>query len=106
MDKWLKTGTLERSASKTEIRTTDLAAMAITVDQQDDNHEVRRLTDWLFRTTLANEVAVLSETLYRSHSIAKVRKSKRFYDRYSKAITSVSVYKDEDIVLSSNSSID
>ncbi|GBN75617.1 hypothetical protein AVEN_186740-1, partial [Araneus ventricosus] len=28
------------SASRTEIRTTDLAAMEITVDHQDDNHEV------------------------------------------------------------------
>ncbi|GBM21248.1 Zinc finger BED domain-containing protein 5 [Araneus ventricosus] len=46
MDKWLKTGTLKRSASRTEIRTTDLAAMEITVDQQDDNHEVQRSTDW------------------------------------------------------------
>ncbi|GBM06228.1 Zinc finger BED domain-containing protein 5 [Araneus ventricosus] len=46
MDKWLKTGTLKRSASRTEIRTTDLAAMGITVDQQDDNHEVQRPTDW------------------------------------------------------------
>ncbi|GBM81414.1 hypothetical protein AVEN_207367-1, partial [Araneus ventricosus] len=49
MNKWLKTGTLKRSASRTEIRTTDLAAMEITVDQQDDNHEVQRPTDWLFR---------------------------------------------------------
>ncbi|GBN47606.1 hypothetical protein AVEN_262717-1 [Araneus ventricosus] len=46
MDKWLKTGTLKRSASRTEIRTTDLAAMEIIVDQQDDNHEVQRPTDW------------------------------------------------------------
>ncbi|GBM78317.1 hypothetical protein AVEN_222138-1, partial [Araneus ventricosus] len=46
MDKWLKTGTLKRSASRTEIRTTDLAAMEITVDQQDDNHELQRPTDW------------------------------------------------------------
>ncbi|GBN44924.1 hypothetical protein AVEN_155620-1 [Araneus ventricosus] len=45
MDKWLKTGTLKRSASRTEIRTTDLAAMEITVDQQDDNHEVQMPTD-------------------------------------------------------------
>ncbi|GBO08505.1 hypothetical protein AVEN_45053-1 [Araneus ventricosus] len=45
MDKWLKTGTLERSASRNEIRTTDLAAMEITVDQQDDNHEMQRPTD-------------------------------------------------------------
>ncbi|GBM55350.1 Zinc finger BED domain-containing protein 5 [Araneus ventricosus] len=46
MDKWLKTGTLKRSASRTEIRTTDLAAMEITVDQQDDNYEVQKPTDW------------------------------------------------------------
>ncbi|GBN75586.1 hypothetical protein AVEN_52842-1 [Araneus ventricosus] len=46
MDKWLKTGTLKRSASRTEIRPTDLAAMRITVDQQDDSHEVQRPTDW------------------------------------------------------------
>ncbi|GBM05254.1 hypothetical protein AVEN_181634-1 [Araneus ventricosus] len=45
MDKWLKTGTLKRSASRTEIRNTNLAAMEITVDQQ-DNHEVQRPTDW------------------------------------------------------------
>ncbi|GBL79360.1 Zinc finger BED domain-containing protein 5 [Araneus ventricosus] len=45
MDKWLKTGTLKRSASRTEIRTTDLAATEITVYQQDDNHEVQRPTD-------------------------------------------------------------
>ncbi|GBL96288.1 hypothetical protein AVEN_131193-1, partial [Araneus ventricosus] len=35
-----------RSASRTEIRTTDLAATEITVDHQDDNHEVERPTDW------------------------------------------------------------
>ncbi|GBM88789.1 hypothetical protein AVEN_269431-1, partial [Araneus ventricosus] len=48
MDKWLKTATLQRkrSASRTEIRTTDLAAMEITVDQQDDKHEVQRPTYW------------------------------------------------------------
>ncbi|GBN34179.1 hypothetical protein AVEN_265570-1 [Araneus ventricosus] len=49
MDNWLKTGTLKKSASRTEIRTTDLAAMEITVDQQDDNHEVQRPTDWPFQ---------------------------------------------------------
>ncbi|GBN75952.1 Mariner Mos1 transposase [Araneus ventricosus] len=47
MGKWLKTGTLKRSVSRTEIRTTDLAATEITVDQQDNNHEVQRPTDWL-----------------------------------------------------------
>ncbi|GBN63113.1 hypothetical protein AVEN_248034-1, partial [Araneus ventricosus] len=46
MDKWLKTGTLKRSVSRTGIRTTDLAAMGINVDQQDDNYEVKRQTDW------------------------------------------------------------
>ncbi|GBM20923.1 hypothetical protein AVEN_253724-1 [Araneus ventricosus] len=46
MEKWLKTGTLKRSASRAEIRTTDLAAMEITVDQQDDNHEMQRPTEW------------------------------------------------------------
>ncbi|GBL96999.1 hypothetical protein AVEN_164806-1 [Araneus ventricosus] len=51
MEKWLKTGTLKRSASRTEIRTTDLAAMEITVDQQDDSHEVQRPTDWPVQST-------------------------------------------------------
>ncbi|GBN82281.1 Zinc finger MYM-type protein 6 [Araneus ventricosus] len=46
MDKWLKTGTLMRAASRIEIRITDSAAMEITVDQQDDNHEVQRTTVW------------------------------------------------------------
>ncbi|GBM35699.1 hypothetical protein AVEN_267456-1 [Araneus ventricosus] len=50
MDKWLKTGTIKKSASRTEIRTTDLAAMEITVDQQDDNHETQRPTDWPIQT--------------------------------------------------------
>ncbi|GBM43083.1 hypothetical protein AVEN_126170-1 [Araneus ventricosus] len=44
MDKWLKNGTLKRSAYR--IETTDLAAIEITVDQHDDNHEVQRPTDW------------------------------------------------------------
>ncbi|GBO02017.1 hypothetical protein AVEN_183077-1 [Araneus ventricosus] len=35
-----------RSASRTETRTIDLAAMEITVDHQDYNHEVQRATDW------------------------------------------------------------
>ncbi|GBL78874.1 hypothetical protein AVEN_48858-1 [Araneus ventricosus] len=46
MEKWLKTGAPKRPASRTEIRTTDLAAMEITVDRQDDNHEMQRPTDW------------------------------------------------------------
>ncbi|GBN26748.1 hypothetical protein AVEN_127522-1 [Araneus ventricosus] len=50
MDKWLKTGTIKRSTSRTEIRTTFLAAMEITVDQQDDNHEVQRPTDCRVQT--------------------------------------------------------
>ncbi|GBN59117.1 hypothetical protein AVEN_31457-1 [Araneus ventricosus] len=35
-----------RSASRTEIRTTDLAAIEITVGHKDDNHEVQRPSDW------------------------------------------------------------
>ncbi|GBL72946.1 Zinc finger BED domain-containing protein 5 [Araneus ventricosus] len=60
MDKWLKTGTLKRSASRTEIRTTDLAAMGITVDQQDDNHEVQRPTDWPIQVDESTDVSDLS----------------------------------------------
>ncbi|GBN39166.1 hypothetical protein AVEN_176836-1, partial [Araneus ventricosus] len=36
MDKWFKSGTLKRPASRIEIRTTELAAMEIPVDQQDE----------------------------------------------------------------------
>ncbi|GBO29291.1 hypothetical protein AVEN_150935-1, partial [Araneus ventricosus] len=46
MDKRFKTGTLKRSASRTEIRTTDFTAIEITVDQHDDNHEVQKPTHW------------------------------------------------------------
>ncbi|GBL55195.1 hypothetical protein AVEN_255498-1 [Araneus ventricosus] len=46
MDKRFKNGTRKRSASRTEIRTTDLTAIEITVDHQDDNHEVQKPTDW------------------------------------------------------------
>ncbi|GBL74147.1 hypothetical protein AVEN_231036-1 [Araneus ventricosus] len=46
MDKWLKTGTLKRSTSRTETRTTDLAAMEITGNHRDYNREVQRPTDW------------------------------------------------------------
>ncbi|GBO09330.1 hypothetical protein AVEN_106072-1 [Araneus ventricosus] len=63
MDKWLKTETLKRSASRTEIRTTDLAAMGITVDQKDDNHEVQRPTDW---PVLWNRCSVLICVLVKS----------------------------------------
>ncbi|GBN28224.1 hypothetical protein AVEN_198913-1 [Araneus ventricosus] len=59
MDKWLKTGTLERSASRTAILTTDLAAMEITVDQQDDNHEVQRPTDCPVQVDESSDVSDL-----------------------------------------------
>ncbi|GBM43803.1 hypothetical protein AVEN_225695-1 [Araneus ventricosus] len=49
-----------RSASRTEIRTTDLAAMEITVDHQDDNHEVQRLTDWPVQ--VRNKIDLLKKT--------------------------------------------
>ncbi|GBN84100.1 hypothetical protein AVEN_184991-1 [Araneus ventricosus] len=35
-----------RSASGTEIRTTDLVAMEIIVDHKNGNHEVQRPSDW------------------------------------------------------------
>ncbi|GBN74379.1 hypothetical protein AVEN_34899-1 [Araneus ventricosus] len=43
MDKWLKTGLLRDWHLELIF---DLAAMEVTVDQQDDNHEVQRPTDW------------------------------------------------------------
>ncbi|GBN48230.1 hypothetical protein AVEN_39596-1 [Araneus ventricosus] len=58
MDKWLKTGT--RSASRTEILTTDLAAMETTVDQQDDNHELQRSTDCPVQVDESTDVSDLS----------------------------------------------
>ncbi|GBM86109.1 hypothetical protein AVEN_122834-1 [Araneus ventricosus] len=60
MEKWLKTGTLKRYASRTEIRTTVLAAMEITVDQQDNNHELRRPTDWPVQVDENTDVSDLS----------------------------------------------
>ncbi|GBN65090.1 Zinc finger BED domain-containing protein 5, partial [Araneus ventricosus] len=60
MDKWLKTGTLKRS--RTEIRTTALAAMEITVDQQGDNHEVQRPTHWpvqVYESTAVSDLSIL-----------------------------------------------
>ncbi|GBN82742.1 Zinc finger BED domain-containing protein 5 [Araneus ventricosus] len=60
MDKWLKTGTLKRSASRTGIRTTDLAAVGITVDQQDDNYEVQRPTDWPVQVNESTDVSDMS----------------------------------------------
>ncbi|GBM72236.1 hypothetical protein AVEN_83913-1 [Araneus ventricosus] len=60
MDKLLKTGTVKRSASRNEIRTTDLAALEITVDQQDDNHELQRTTDWPVQVDESTDVSDLS----------------------------------------------
>ncbi|GBM32171.1 hypothetical protein AVEN_136722-1 [Araneus ventricosus] len=55
MEKWLKTGAPKRSASRTEIRTTDLAAMEITVYWQDDNHEMQRPTEWPAQVAVKEE---------------------------------------------------
>ncbi|GBN95802.1 hypothetical protein AVEN_266778-1 [Araneus ventricosus] len=55
-----------RSASGTEIRTTDLVAMEITVDHKDGNHEVQRPTDWpLQEKNKINFVKKNSKTLVR-----------------------------------------
>ncbi|GBN00385.1 hypothetical protein AVEN_172894-1 [Araneus ventricosus] len=50
-----------RSASRTEIRTIDLAAMQITVNYQDDNHEVQRPTDWPVQ--VRNKIDLLKKEL-------------------------------------------
>ncbi|GBL79385.1 hypothetical protein AVEN_92574-1 [Araneus ventricosus] len=71
MDKWLKTGTLKRSASRTEIRTTDLAAMGITVDQKDDNHEVQRPTDWPVQACYLK--TELASTFLTSRALLNIR---------------------------------
>ncbi|GBN57124.1 Zinc finger BED domain-containing protein 5 [Araneus ventricosus] len=60
MDKWLKTGTLKRSASRPESRTTDLAVTEITVDQQDDNHELQRLNDSPVQVDKSTDVSDIS----------------------------------------------
>ncbi|GBM56707.1 hypothetical protein AVEN_224755-1 [Araneus ventricosus] len=79
MEKWLKTGTLKRSASRTEIRTTDLAAMEITVDQQDSNHEVQRPSDcpaqadrFLFFDLMQNLMEIYSFYVKATNRISNV----------------------------------
>ncbi|GBM33134.1 Zinc finger BED domain-containing protein 5 [Araneus ventricosus] len=76
MDKWLKTGTLKRSASRTEIRNTDLAAMEITVDQQDDNHELQRPTDW--------PVQVRNKIDFVKKNISSPQKKRKYSNKYLK----------------------
>ncbi|GBM07457.1 Zinc finger BED domain-containing protein 5 [Araneus ventricosus] len=85
MDKWLKTGTLKRSASRTEIRTTDLAAMDITVDQQDDNHEVQRPTDWLVQ--VRNEIDFVKKNFQNISAPTKKRKYSNEYLKYGFSVT-------------------
>ncbi|GBO13871.1 hypothetical protein AVEN_246199-1 [Araneus ventricosus] len=58
-----------RSASRTEIRTTDLAAMEITVDYQDDNHEVQMPSDW--PAQVRNKIDLLKKTQNMSESPKK-----------------------------------
>ncbi|GBL53472.1 hypothetical protein AVEN_134687-1 [Araneus ventricosus] len=76
MGKWLKTRTLKRSTSRTEIRTTDLAAMEITVDQQDDNHEVH---DWPVR--VRNKIDFV---LKKTHNISTPPKKRKYSNEYLK----------------------
>ncbi|GBO38765.1 hypothetical protein AVEN_160235-1 [Araneus ventricosus] len=84
MDKWLKTGTLKRSASRTEIRTTDLTAMEITVDQQDDNHEVQMPTDYPVQEEI--KFILLKKTQNVSAS-PKKRKYSNEYLKYGFSVT-------------------
>ncbi|GBN54963.1 hypothetical protein AVEN_139244-1 [Araneus ventricosus] len=62
-----------RSASRTEIRITYLAAMEITVDHQDDNHEVQRPTDW--PVEVRNKIDLLKKSKYQ----CAYEEEKKFY---------------------------
>ncbi|GBM56975.1 hypothetical protein AVEN_174542-1 [Araneus ventricosus] len=90
MDKWLKIGTLKRSASRTEIRTTDLAAMEITVDQQDDNYEVQRPTDWSVQ--LKNTMDFVKKK--KTQNVSEPPKKRKYSNEYLKY--GFSVTGDED----------
>ncbi|GBN32554.1 hypothetical protein AVEN_239074-1 [Araneus ventricosus] len=90
MDKWLKTGTLKRSASKTEIRTTDLAAMEITVDQQDDNHEMQRPTDWPVQVRNKMDF-VKKKKDQNTGAPAKKRKYSNEYLKYGFSVTAMKI---------------
>ncbi|GBM78539.1 hypothetical protein AVEN_244620-1 [Araneus ventricosus] len=81
MDKWLKTGT--RLASRTEIRTTDLAAMETTVDQQDDNHDLQRPTD------LPVQDAV--ECMFGEDHVQKIKNIPLFNSTVSRRIKDMSI---------------
>ncbi|GBN07727.1 hypothetical protein AVEN_251407-1 [Araneus ventricosus] len=85
MDKWLKTGTLKRSASRTEIRTTDLVAMEITVDQQDGNHEVQRPTDW--PAQIRNKIDFVKKKFQSISAPPKKRKYSNEYLKYGFSVT-------------------
>ncbi|GBL90502.1 hypothetical protein AVEN_179426-1 [Araneus ventricosus] len=82
-------GTLKRSASRTEIRTSDLAAMEITVDHQDDNQEVQRKTDWPVQ--VRNKIGFVKKT---AQNISEPQKKKKFSNKYLKY--GFSVTGDED----------
>ncbi|GBN05045.1 hypothetical protein AVEN_123639-1 [Araneus ventricosus] len=86
MGKWLKTGTLKRSASRTEIRTTDLASMEITVDQQDDNHELQRPTDWPVQ--VRNKIDFVKKRTQNICVPPKKRKYSSEYLKYGFSVTS------------------
>ncbi|GBM06064.1 hypothetical protein AVEN_49443-1 [Araneus ventricosus] len=87
MDKWLKTGTLKRSASRTEIRTTDLAATEIIVDQQNDNHEVQSPTDWPVQVLLKKKKIKKKKKLQNISAPPKKRKYSNEYLKYEFSVT-------------------
>ncbi|GBO45807.1 hypothetical protein AVEN_267854-1 [Araneus ventricosus] len=82
MDKLLKIGTFKRSASRTEIRATDLAAMEITVDQQDDNHEVQRPTDWPIQ--VRNKIDFVPKKKKKTQNVSAPPKKRKYSNEYVK----------------------
>ncbi|GBM94331.1 hypothetical protein AVEN_44777-1 [Araneus ventricosus] len=81
-----------RSASRTEIRTTDLAATEITVDHQDDNHEVERPTDWPVQ--VRNKIDFAKKIYKKTQNISAPPKKRKYSNEYLKY--GFSVTSDED----------
>ncbi|GBM04409.1 hypothetical protein AVEN_35587-1 [Araneus ventricosus] len=77
-----------RSASRTEIRTTDLAATEITVDHQDDNHEVERSTDWPVQVRNKIDFAKKIKENQNISAPPKKRKYSNEYLKYGFSVTS------------------
>ncbi|GBM01838.1 hypothetical protein AVEN_218959-1 [Araneus ventricosus] len=75
-----------RSTSRTEIRTTDLAALEITMDHQDDNHEVQRPTAWPVQ--VRNKIDFVKKKTQNISAPPKKRKHSNEYLKYGFSVTS------------------